>query len=76
MKKTFLKCYLWPNVKKAIKFAIVIFVAIVLLVLEAWACFWLGLIGIPIFLVLIFIDVAIAFAWDEYLIDTGKKRPY
>lgn len=74
--KMFLTGYLWPNIKKAIKFAIVVFAAIALLVLEAWACFWLGLIGLPIFFVLIFVDIAIAFAWDEYCIDTGKKRPY
>ena len=74
--KPFLAGYLWPNVKKAIKFAFFTIFAITILTLECLLCFWIGVIGLPILLVLIFIDVAIAFAWDEYLIDKGKKRPY
>ena len=74
--KLFLTGYLWPNVKKAVKFAFFTILAIAILTLECLLCFWIGVIGLPILLILIFVDIAIAFSWDEYLIDIGKKRPY
>lgn len=74
--KLFLTGYLWPNVKKAVKCALAVLCALAILTVECALCFWLGMIGFPLLLILIFVDIAIAFAWDEYLIDQKKKRPY
>ena len=72
----YIKGYLWPAIKVAMKFAAIVIGMIGLLLLEAWLCFSLGPIGIVIFIILIFVDIAVFWSWDNYLIDIGKKRPY